>query len=205
MSGFIVIDRKILDWQFYRNSSAVHLWITILLKANWKDGKLYEEEIPRGSFATSIASLAQLTGLSESTIRRWLKRFEEAGMIELKTTNRWTTIKVLNYSTFQDIDGDKVTKRMTKPMTEQVTKRMTERVNNDRTKKQEEQSNNIPPYIPPRGDAKKRRGRSGIRIDTPEWYKKQQSGDLDVSEADPEETEAIIAEIEDLKRRINEQ
>lgn len=197
--GFIVIDRKILDWQFYRSSSAVHLWITILLRANWRDGKLYEEEIPRGSFATSISSLAQLTGLSESTIRRWLKRFEEAGMIELKATNRWTTIKVLNYSTFQDIDGDKVTK----PVTKRMTKRMTKRVNNDRTKKQEEQSNNIPPYAPPKGE-RKRRERSGIRIDTPEWYKKQQSGDLDVSEADPEETEAIIADIEELKRRMNE-
>lgn len=201
--GFIVIDRKLLDWQFYRNSSAVHLWITILLKANWKDGKLYEEEIPRGSFATSISSLAQLTGLSESTIKRWLKRFEEAGMIELKATNRWTTIKVLNYSTFQDIGERQVNQRMNQPMTERMTEQVTEQVTYDRTKKQEEQRNNIPPYAPPKGE-RKRRERSGIRIDTPEWYKKQQSGDLDVSEADPEETEAIIAEIEDLKRRINE-
>lgn len=190
--GFIILDRKLLEWQYFRNASAVHLWITILLKANWKDGKLYEETIPRGSLATSISSLSRDTCLSPSTIKRWLTRFEEAGMIERKTTNRWTIIKVLNYSTFQGISE----KQVTQPANQLVTQSVNQRVNHDRTKKQEKQRNNIPP-ISPKGGPQKKKSRSPVRIDTPDWYKRVQSeGIPEDAQASPE----LIAEFEKAKK-----
>ena len=194
-NGFIVLDRKLLEWQFFRSSAALHLWITILLKANWKEGKLFDETVPRGSLATSVGSLAQLTGLSPSTIKRWLTRFEEAGMIERKATNRWTIIKVLNYSTFQDIGERQVNQRMNQPMNHQ----MNQRVNHDRTKKQEEQRNNNSP-LTPQGEPKKRGSRSTVRIDTPDWYKRVKSeGIPEAEEASPD----LIAEFERLKHSFS--
>lgn len=190
--GFIILDRKLLEWQFFRSSAALHLWITLLLKANWKEGKLFEETVPRGSLATSVGSLAQLTGLSPSTIKRWLTRFEEAGMIERKATNRWTIIKVLNYSTFQDIGERQVNQRMNQPMNQQVN----QRVNHDRTKKQEEQSNNIPPISPKGGREYPRKRKDPVRIDTPDWYKRVKSeGIPEAEEASPD----LIAEFEAWK------
>ena len=85
MNGFIVIDRKLLEWKFAQFPSAMTLWIHILLKANWRDMHFLGVPIPRGSFATSLPNLAAETGLSESTVRRWLKRFEENSQIEQNT------------------------------------------------------------------------------------------------------------------------
>ena len=208
-NGFIVLDRKILDWKYHDLPAAFSLWIHILMEANWKDGFFLGEPIPRGSLAISYRRLADEVGVDIKTVRKYLQRFAEDGMIEIESTQRFTRIKVLNYSAYQDLrDDTRPTPNPTVIPTPSPTQTPTQtptRSPYNITKKQEEQSNNIPPYIPPRGNAKKRRERSGIRIDTPEWYKKQQSGDLDVSEADPEETEAIIAEIEDMKRRMNEQ
>lgn len=102
-TGFIAIHRQMLEWKYYYSETAVKLWIHILLKANWKDGYFLGVPIPKGSFATSIATLEKETGISHNTIRKWLKRFESDGQIEVKSTNRFTTIKVANYAMFQDI------------------------------------------------------------------------------------------------------
>ena len=103
MNGFIVIDRKMLEWKFAQHPYAVALWTHILLKANWRDGWFMGTAIPRGSFATSLPNLASETGMDVSTVRKWLKRFEENKQIEQKVTNRFRVIKVLNYSAYQDI------------------------------------------------------------------------------------------------------
>lgn len=103
MAGFIVIDRKIKDWQFWQNATACALWFHILVNANWKDGYYHCVHIPRGAFATSMRHLAEELDISEKTVRKWLKRFEEEGQISLEPGKHFTVIKVLNYSAFQDI------------------------------------------------------------------------------------------------------
>ena len=152
-SGFIVIHRQLLDWKYFMFSNAVTLWIYILLRANWRDGFFLGEEIPRGSFATSIAKMSADTGISEASIKRWLKRFEEDGQIERKTTNRCTIIKVSNYAAFQDIQSEGVTQPMTQQMTqpvnhqttqqmtEQMTHQMSYQVNHNITNKQINKNN----------------------------------------------------------------
>ena len=136
MNGFIVIDRNIEDWRWWGNTTAMGLWLLILVKANWKDGFFLGEPIPRGSFATSLPSLAAEIDLSESTVRRWLKRFEDDGQIEQKVTNRFRVIKVLNYAKYQDIPDDRVNSQMTGQMEGQMTGQVTGLVTPNRTKKQ---------------------------------------------------------------------
>lgn len=109
--GFIVIDRAIDEWRWRDNSVALGLWLHILLSANWRSGWFSGHEIPRGSFATSMRRMAEDTGLSEKTIRKWLKRFEEDQQIELRGMNRFTIIKVINYAKYQDYIADNETER----------------------------------------------------------------------------------------------
>lgn len=209
--GFIVIDRKLLEWKYFRNDSALRLWITLLIRANWKDGELYEDKIPRGSLATSYRSLADSTGLSESTIRRWLTRFENDAMIERKVTPRYTIIKVLKYNDFQDIGNDRVNNLMNNQMNTPVNNRannlMNSQVNNDRTKEPRNKETNIPPK-PPRGGT--RRSSSGrdpvIVIDTPAWYKRQQAekATQEHQAAEPLDDE-IITRFEKAKMEIFKQ
>ena len=109
--GFIVIDRAINDWKWRDNSVALGLWLHILLSANWKDGWFSGHHIPRGSFATSMRRMSEETALSEKTIRKWLKRFEEDKQIELRGMNRFTIIKVINYAKYQDYISENETER----------------------------------------------------------------------------------------------
>lgn len=137
--GFIVLDRAMSDWQWWDNMNGLGLWIHILHNANWKDGWFMGNRIPRGSFATSIKNLAEETDLSEKTVRNWLKKFEEAKQIEVKGTNKFTLIKVINYAKYQDVPvekGEQDTEQDTKQITDQLTEQVTNQVTDNRTNKQ---------------------------------------------------------------------
>lgn len=101
--NYIKLNRQLLEWRYWYSETAVKLWILILMKANWKDGWFMGDRIPRGSLATSIASLAEECKKSPTTIKKWLNRFEEDGQISRRVTNRYTQITVINYGFFQDL------------------------------------------------------------------------------------------------------
>ena len=121
-------------------------------------------------------------------------------MIERKATNRCTIIKVLNYSTYQDINEEMVNQPMNHQMNHQMSYQMDHQMNHNRTSKQEEQEeqrNNYPPKPPQRGS---RRRSSSVRIETPDWYKRQQAGEpTPITDEDPED---IIADIERMKKEM---
>lgn len=129
--GFIVIDRCLEDWQYADVETACYLWLRILLRANWKDGWFMGTPIPRGSFATSIGNFAGELNLHPNTVRKWLKRFEEAGQIEVKSTNRFTLIKVINYAKYQDIPDDRVKQDVNQDVKQDVEQRVNQDVNQD--------------------------------------------------------------------------
>lgn len=101
--NYIKISRQMLDWRFYYSEIAVKLWITLLLKANWKDGWFMGQKVPRGSFATSMENLAEECGVHRNTVIKWLKRFEEDGQITRTVCNRYTLITLINYGFYQDV------------------------------------------------------------------------------------------------------
>ena len=106
--GFIVVQRKLANWKYHDFPEAMTLWIHILLMANWKDGYFRGQRVERGSFITSYKRLMDDTGIkSDNTIRKWLKRFEDEGMIERKSTNEFTLISVVKYAKYQDFKKER--------------------------------------------------------------------------------------------------
>lgn len=101
-SGFIKIHRKILEWPWYMDINTCRLFIHMLLKANWKDGRFREETVPRGSFVSSIAKLAGETGLTEDEIRTAISHLIHTKEITKKSTNKYTVFTVINYDLYQD-------------------------------------------------------------------------------------------------------
>jgi DNA-binding Lrp family transcriptional regulator len=95
--------------------------------------------IPRGSFATSLQRLADETGMNVSTVRRWLKKFEDDKQIERIVTQRCTIIKVSNYRDYQDISEEGVNTPVNTLMNKQVNKQVNTQVNNNRRKKEEKE------------------------------------------------------------------
>ena len=140
-SGFIVIQRKITEWQYFDCPTALYLWIRILVKANWKDGWFAGKPIPRGSFATSIGNFADEINLHPNTVRKWLKKFEQAGQITVKSTNKYTLITVVNYAKYQDVPDDRVKQDVNQDVKQSVNQDVNQRVDN-RTNKQRNQLTN---------------------------------------------------------------
>lgn len=78
---YVKISRKILEWEWYTDVNTKVLFLHILLKANWKDGRFQGTDVPRGSFVTSQQNLAAETGLTIKNVRTALKHLENTGEV----------------------------------------------------------------------------------------------------------------------------
>lgn len=101
LQGHIKIDRKILEWEWYRDINTCRLFIHLLLKANWKDGRFQGTEVLRGSLVTSYSRLAEETGLSVQNVRTAIKHLNSTGEITNKQHAKFTVITVKNYDKYQ--------------------------------------------------------------------------------------------------------
>lgn len=100
---YIKLYRSLLDWEWFTDGNVLRLWIYILLKANWKDGKFKGEEIKRGSFVTSYETMMAETKLTKQEIRTALKKLENTGEISKKITSHQQVITVEKYEFMQEV------------------------------------------------------------------------------------------------------
>jgi hypothetical protein len=135
MSGWIKIHRKFLDWEWFNKSEAVHLFIYLLLKANHKDASWQGMEVKRGEFISSLGKIASDTGISLQTLRTLLKKLESTNEIEVKSTNKFTTVTICKYDSYQDETED-TNKQLTN--NQQTTNKQLTTNKNDKNKKNEE-------------------------------------------------------------------
>ncbi len=98
---WIKLHLKLLDWEWYKDTNTTRVFIHLLLKANWKDGKFEGQIIPRGSFVTSLRSLSKELGMSVQSIRTVLNHLKSTNEITIKTTNKYRVITVINYELYQ--------------------------------------------------------------------------------------------------------
>ena len=109
-NGFIILDRKILEWGWYKDANTKILFIHCLLKANWKDGIVDGIKISRGSFVTSLQTLSDELSYSKrgnkvifsvQNIRTALKHLISTNELTVKTNSKYTIITVNNYNKYQ--------------------------------------------------------------------------------------------------------
>lgn len=102
--NYIKINRKILEWEWYSDINTCRLFLHMLLKANWKDGKFKGTTVPRGSFISSIGVLSEETGLTIREVRTAITHLKMTGEVTSKSTNKFTVITVKNYDLYQTSD-----------------------------------------------------------------------------------------------------
>lgn len=142
-TDFFKIYRSIEDWEWYKDVYTYKLFSHLILKANWKDSRFMGYDIPRGSLATSLESLASQTGLTIQQIRTSLKKLENTGEITRKSTNKFTLINVVNYRVFQD-ENSKSNKRATNE--QQTNNKRVTTIEEKKEKKETNIINNISIY-----------------------------------------------------------
>lgn len=100
---YIKLSRKLLDWEWYGNINTCRLFVHMLLKANWKDGKFEGKVIPRGSFVSSIGILANETSLTNDEVRTALKHLISTKEVTKQSYSKYTVFTVSNYAEYQDV------------------------------------------------------------------------------------------------------
>ena len=103
-AGFILLHRQITDWEWYQNPNTFRVFLHILLKANYTDGRFEGKEIKRGELVTSLPSLAEQTRLSIRQVRVALDHLILTGELTSKAYSKYRVITVVNYDKYQNND-----------------------------------------------------------------------------------------------------
>lgn len=104
ISGYILLHRQIVQWEWYTNPNTFRLFIHCLLMANYIDGFFEGREIKRGQFVTSIDHLSKETRLTNKEVRTALDRLQRTGELASESCNRYRVITVVKYDQYQ-IEG----------------------------------------------------------------------------------------------------
>ena len=99
--GFITISRKLIDWEWYQNPNMVHLWIHLLIMANYSESRFEGILIKRGQFVTSLDKLSMATGLTIQQVRTCLEKLKTTLDVTCKSTNHFTIITICKYDIYQ--------------------------------------------------------------------------------------------------------
>lgn len=103
-NGYIKLHRSMLDWEWYSDVNTFRLFVHMLFKANWKDGRFKGCKVPRGSFVSSSQALANETSLSRQQVRTALKHLKLTNEITIRATSSFTVYTIVNYRKYQDDD-----------------------------------------------------------------------------------------------------
>lgn len=101
MAGFIKIDKKITNWQWYKNSDAFRVFLHLLLEANYAKSNFKGHEILRGQVAIGRKSLSKSLGISEQIIRTQLINLQKTGEITIKSTTQFSIVTICKYDSYQ--------------------------------------------------------------------------------------------------------
>lgn len=139
MEGFILLHRRLLGWEWYRDGNTMRVFIHLLLKANFEPRKWRGVTVGRGQCATSLAEIAGELGLSERNVRTAIKHLKSTGEVTHERHSDFGLYTIKNYDAYQVNDT-----------------RSDRRVTPDRhTEEQLEQAKNLKKETPPKGGVKK--------------------------------------------------
>lgn len=101
MNDWVVLNRKIIEWEWYADSHMVHLFIHLIMKANHADARWKGIMVKRGQLITGRKILSAQTGISEQSIRTCLDKLVSTKEIVRKATKYYSIITICNYDTYQ--------------------------------------------------------------------------------------------------------
>ncbi|EWI38101.1 primosome subunit DnaD [Staphylococcus aureus W36553] len=126
ITGWISIDRSIQNhWLFKekRTFSKFEAWIYLLMEANHSKAKVpignQIVTVERGQRLTSILTLSDLFNWSRFKVKTFLDLLESDGMLEVKTTSKYTLITIVNYDFYQSEQGRNQHQNDIKPTSKQ--------------------------------------------------------------------------------------
>ena len=109
MDGWLKLYRSILDSAVFQDAEILKVWIWLLCNVAFEQhdticyGKVIH--LKPGQIATGRKKIAQCTDLNENKVYRALTSLKSLGNIEIKSTNKYSIITVVNWDKYQDENG----------------------------------------------------------------------------------------------------
>lgn len=105
MEGWIKLHRKIIDNAIFSSEKGLKVWLWCLLKARREDGEVYlgkeKIQIKMGEFVFGRETASEELKMKPSTIRNWIDTLKKDSYVDIKPTNKYSIVKVLNWESYQ--------------------------------------------------------------------------------------------------------
>lgn len=102
---YIKLCDKIVDWEWFTDGNMLKVWLYLLVKAQYADGKYRGVEVKRGQLLTGRKLIANETRLSEQQVRTCINRLKSSGQITIESTNQYSLITIVKYDDYQGSDS----------------------------------------------------------------------------------------------------
>ena len=112
--GYVKVYRQIKNTSVWADPNKLKLWLYCLMEASYDDHEVFvgaqRLSLKKGQFITGRNQLekdfnvgcARAVHVSGSTLVRWLKLFEKSEMLNIKNTNKYSIVTVLNWDKYQN-------------------------------------------------------------------------------------------------------
>lgn len=131
INTFVLLNRKILEWEWYDNANVFRLFIHLIIKANHKDKSWRGIQIKRGQLVTSLGHLASELDLSVRQIRTALDHLKSTGEVKLNATNKYTVVTLVKYELYQGYELYDDNQKTNKSQTDDNQMTTTKQYNNE--------------------------------------------------------------------------
>ncbi len=121
--GYIKLYRKIANSFVWTNPNMLKLWLLCLMKASHKENRFLfngeEISVNSGQFVTGRDAITKEMNqgarsehlVSAISVWRWLKKFETEGMLNIKSTTKYSVITIKNWHEYQESEQQVNNKR----------------------------------------------------------------------------------------------
>lgn len=119
--GWIKLHRQMLNWEWAGDALTLSLFVHLLLMANSDEGWRWKGMVFKaGQLVTSIAQLADSTGLTVKQVRYRLELLAKSGEIEIEGRAKYSIITINNYNEYQFENEELANKWQSKPADAEV-------------------------------------------------------------------------------------
>lgn len=102
---YIKLFRKMLTWEWYKDTNTTRVFLHILLKANYKPSKYKGHDVGAGECVFGRQKWAEELGMSEQSIRTAINHLKSTNEITIRATNKFSIIKVEKWAFWQIEEG----------------------------------------------------------------------------------------------------
>lgn len=99
--GWIKLDRRLLEWEWFDDPNTLSVWIYLLLNANIEPTSYKGKIIDRGCCHTTIPEIAKKCGISERSVRTALFHLKNAEQLTYQKSRNFSIVSILRYDEYQ--------------------------------------------------------------------------------------------------------